>query len=195
MTMAQATPIQLELQAIEAELRRLESEYHMYFSNQLPRPPWETRKRVESMIRRLDRQHLPATADRFRLSTIQSRFATFVELWDRSLRAREEGRQGPLTRAEPEGGTRAPARRRVVHVATVSDPAGEPEKVEALYRSLMEARRERGLEPVPYEHFLHLVRSQVDNLRARGSTGAAFRVLIKDGKVSFTVRGVTEAGD
>jgi hypothetical protein len=47
--------LQRELQILESDLRKLEGEYNMYFSGRLPRPPWETRHRVEGTIKRLDR--------------------------------------------------------------------------------------------------------------------------------------------
>src|ERR687891_170705 len=87
-----------EVQVLEAELKRLEAEYNMFFAGRLPRPPWETRSRVESMIRRYDRGQIQSTGDRFRFEMLQSRFRAFVDLWDRGLRAREEGRPGPFAK-------------------------------------------------------------------------------------------------
>jgi len=76
----------------------------MFFAGQLPRPPWETRTSVEQMAKRLDRAVTAegAYVDRFRLQTLQARFMTFVELWDRGLRAREEGRPGPFDSRRPQ---------------------------------------------------------------------------------------------
>ena len=56
-----------------------------------------------------------------------------------------------------------------------------------MYESLSEARRAVGEAPVPFQKFAELVKSQVQKL---GSDGAevAFRVAVKDGKVSFTAR-------
>ena len=85
-----------DLKMLEAELRRLEAEYNMYFAGRLPRPPVETRRRVAGLVRQLDRQRLSNYAERFRFTTLQSRFQTFSDLWDRGLRAKEEGRPGPM---------------------------------------------------------------------------------------------------
>jgi hypothetical protein len=68
----------------------------MYFAGRLPKPPWETRARVEAMVRQFDRGHIPNAGDRFRFTTLQSRYAAFIDLWDRAVRAREEGKPGPL---------------------------------------------------------------------------------------------------
>jgi hypothetical protein len=189
--MADLTPIQRDLQLLEVDLRRLETEYNMFFANRLPRPPWETRKRVETVLRRWDGVHISSTADRFRFGSLQARFTTFTELWDRNLRAREEGRSGTLVKPESIAAPRetVPAER-VLCVETLSNPQSETQKLDTLYRSLMEARRERGEETVPFPKFAELVRGQMARLQAHGSPSAAFRVGLKDGKVTFSVRGL-----
>ena len=96
--MADASDLDRELQILESELRKLEGEYNMYFSGRLPRPPLQTRARVAAAIARLDRGYIQNYGGRFRFNTLQSRFATFAEMWDRALRAKEEGRPGPFTR-------------------------------------------------------------------------------------------------
>jgi len=63
----------------------------------------------------------------------------------------------------------------------------EQDKLHELYESLAEARHEVGLEPVPFHKFADLVKSQVKKLASDGGD-VAFRVAIKDGKVSFTAR-------
>lgn len=94
--MADARDVEAELKTLEVELRRLEAEYNMYFSGRAARPPVETRRRVAGLVRQLDRQRLSNYGDRFRFSTLQARFQKFSELWDRGMRAREEGRPGPF---------------------------------------------------------------------------------------------------
>ena len=48
-----------ELQRLEVELKRLEAEYTMFFAGRLPRPPWETRSRVEALVKQYDRAPHP----------------------------------------------------------------------------------------------------------------------------------------
>src|SRR6185295_5962617 len=85
-----------EMRALEAEMKRLEAEYNMFFAGRLPRLPWERKARVELLVRNHDRVESRNTADRFRFQTIQARFIKFLELWDRQLRDREEsGRSKP----------------------------------------------------------------------------------------------------
>src|SRR5690349_441658 len=115
---------------LEAELKRLEAEYSMFFAGRLPRPPWETRGRVDAMVKRIDRLHISNYGDRFRFSTIQARYSTFVDLWDRGLRAREEGRPGPFAQPPRPPAPEKPQRPqdRILHVTTFQDPVKEIDK-------------------------------------------------------------------
>jgi hypothetical protein len=188
--MTQVSDLERDLQLLEAELRKLESEYNMYFSGRLPRPPWETRSRVEALVKRLDRAYIQNFGDRFRFNTLQTRFATFTELWERAMRAREEGRPSPFARRAP-----APPKSqdRVVHVTAFRDPLEETEKLHNLYDRLMDARRELGEESIPFHKFVELVKGQVKRLRRGEIEEVAFRVAVKDGRVNFTARGLKGA--
>jgi hypothetical protein len=175
------TDIERGLLTLEAELKKLEAEYNMFFSGRLPKPPWETRSRVEAMVKKLDHTYIRNYGDKFRFSTLQGRYFTFIDLWDRGMRAREEGRPGPEDR--------------ILHVAAFHDPLREIDKLTDLYESLSEARREVGEEQVPFHKFAELVKNQVKKLRETGSPEVAFRVAVKDGKVKLTARalkGVSE---
>jgi hypothetical protein len=181
--------IDRDLTRLEAELKQLEAEYNMFFSGRLAKPPWETRARVESLVKQYDRAYIPNTGDRFRFSTLQSRFATFIDLWDRGLRAREEGRPGPFMHQRPAKDLpKKSAEDRILHVSSFRDPVREIDKLTELYESLAEARREVGEDAPPFHKFADLVKNQVNKLRQGGSPEVAFRVAVKDGKVSFTAR-------
>jgi hypothetical protein len=178
-----------DLNRLEAELKRLEAEYNMYFAGRLSKPPWETRSRVNNLIKAIDRDHKQNFGDRFRFSTLQARYSAFIDLWDRGLRAREEGRPGPFTYLKADKpGQEKPPEDRVVFVAAFRDPMAEMDKLHDLYDSLADARRQVGHESVPFQQFAELVKTQVDKLKASGSTEVAFRVAMKDGKVNLTAR-------
>lgn len=189
-----ATDIERDLTRLEADLKQLEAEYNMFFAGRLPKPPWETRTKVETTVKRLDRSHIQNTGIRFRFLTLQSRYSTFIDLWDRGQRAREEGRPGPFVQAPKPRAEKPDAKAtRVIHVAAFQDPAHEMRKLEELYESLASARREAGAAPVPFHKFADLVKSQVEKMQASGSPEVAFRVAVKDGKVNFTARALKGA--
>jgi hypothetical protein len=196
--MAELTEVQRELLTLEAELKRLEAEYNMFFSGRAKRPPLETRGRVEAMVKRWDREHIDSAADRFRFGTLQARFQKFIDLWDRGLRAREEGRPGPFMHpqaAKAPPPKPDPAESKVLQVTAFKDPMREMDKLHALYDTLMDARRQIGDDVVPFHRFAALVKDQVTKLRDSGSPEVAFRVAVKDGKVNFTVRGLKGPGE
>jgi hypothetical protein len=188
------TDTQRDLQALDAELKKLEAEYNMYFAGRAPRPPWETRGRVDTLFKRWSRTHVQSGVDRFRLDALQMRYRKFIELWDRAMRAREEGRPGPFAQRQAapaiEVREQTPATK-VLSVTSFTDPLREMDKLHALYDSLMEARRGVGESIVPFHKFAALVQERVGKLR-QPADGAevAFRVAVKDGKVSLTAKGV-----
>jgi hypothetical protein len=179
-----------QLTRLEGELKRLEAEYNMYFAGRLPKPPWETRARVDNLIKTIERGHIQNFGDRFRFNALQARFSAFVDLWDRGLRAREEGRPGPFTHLKTDNqpvDAKAP-QDRVLFVAAFRDPSTEMDKLHDLYDSLADARRQIGHDSVPFQKFAELVKTQVQKLQASGTTEVAFRVAMKDGRVDFTAR-------
>ncbi|MGE0461583.1 MAG: MXAN_5187 C-terminal domain-containing protein [Vicinamibacterales bacterium] len=202
-----------DLHALEAELKRLEADYNMFFAGRLPRLPWDQRARVDAMVKRMDRMHIQNTGDRFRFQTVQARWAAFTELWERQLKAQEMGRRpgrpaGTARAAEPRAESRPPeprgaeaspqsrapespsaapapaAKDRVVAVTSLKDPGAQQDRVQALYEQMTLARREAGEKPVEYERFSELVRAQVKKLGAGGEE-VAFRVELKNGKVKL----------
>ena len=195
------TEFDQEMAKLEAEIKRLEAEYNMFFAGRLPRLPWETRARVEALVKRYGRMQIRNTAERFRFESLQSKFQAFVDLWERHLRAKEEGRPVPGRRSTPSAApavTPAPAaasRRdsditpgaRVVAVTTFKDPSAEPDRMKALYEQLTAARQQAGEKPVPFEAFKQVVRAQVNKLGS-GHGEVAFRVAVQDGKVTLTAK-------
>jgi hypothetical protein len=195
-----------QMTQLEAEIKRLEAEYNMFFAGRLPRLPWETRARVDALVKRYDRMNLRNTAEKFRFGSLQAKFVAFCELWERQLKAKEEGRQIPGRRSASGVAPAAPAangstereeRRdhksaRVVAVASIRDPAGEPERIKELYEQLSAARKAAGEKPVPFEAFKQVVRAQVNKLGA-GEKEVAFRVAVQDGKVTLTAKALKGA--
>jgi hypothetical protein len=188
------TALQKDLQALAAGLKQLEAEYNMYFSGRSPRPPWETRHRVAALVKKWDRSYIETAADRFMFDNLQRRFMKLLELWDRGVKSREEGRGGPYGQAPPRTPTKPPAEQRILHVTAFQDPAREMDKLHSLYDSLMDARREAGDEVVPFHRFAALVKDQVAKVRDSGADEVAFRVTMADGKVNLTVRGKKGTG-
>jgi len=184
-----------QMQYLEAEIRRLEAEFNMFFAGRLPRPPWETRAKVAALVKKHDQSFINNTADRFRFESLQSRYYKFIELWERQMTSRELGRPMPggARRSEAPPPARRPdpkpaePQESVVRFGAGADPDAESRRVQELYERLSAAKREVGEAPVALDRLQALVKAQVDKF---GNDGArvAFRIATKDGKVSLTVK-------
>jgi hypothetical protein len=207
------------MQILEAELKRLESDYTLFFTGRLPRPPWENQKRVANLFKRYDRLYIQNTGDRFRFQTLQARWASCCELWERQMTQQEFGRPrfGRGARemtAMPEPVVSRPGRAgegteaaeaeapvavgaaagrahrhhdRVVGVTSFKDPGAEGDRVQELFERLAQAKKDAGEQPVAFDKFRELVRSQVTKLGGDGQE-VAFRVAFKNGRVQLTAK-------
>ena len=145
--------IDRDLQRLEAELKQLEAEYNMFFAGRLPKPPWETRARVEALGQAVrprahpeHRRPLPLHDAAVALRDVHRSVG--------SRPARARGRTARPVRAEArkpiEPAERAPEDR-ILHVSSFRDPVREIDK---LHRSLRiagrsAARGRRGRAAVP----------------------------------------------
>jgi hypothetical protein len=175
-------------------LKKVEAEYTMYFSGRTGRPPIESRAALERAFKRFGRTPFDSPVTRFQFTTLQARYSSFSDLWDRGVRAREEGRGGPFMRQPP--AVPAPASDEVVHATAFRDPVQEMAKLRDLYDALMDARRDEGHEVVPFHRFATLVREQVKALQDRHPGDQVwFRVTRQAGKVNLTARAVRPPAD
>ena len=153
MAKSHVTDVERDLPKRETGLKTLEAQYNMYFSGRLPKPPWEARAAVEALVKRYDRGFIQNYGDRFRFETLQGRWSALIDLWDKGLRAREEGRPGPFAQQQAKRDEKPKVQDRILRVAAFSDPMHEQDKLHDLYESLAEARHELGLDPVPFHKF------------------------------------------
>ena len=200
-----------QMQHLDAEIRRLEAEYNMFFAGRLPRPPFETKNRVHALVKKHDNSFIRNTADRFRFETLQTRYYKFMELVEKQMTARELGRPmigrpgaapkpaaaAPPPVEAPQGaGAHASAAERAREAVEKNaekvvkfgrGDAGADTRVKELYEQLAAAKKQVGEAPVAYERVAALVKAQVTKFADEG-TNVAFRIALKDGKVSLTVK-------
>ena len=196
---APKTDFDKEMQHLEAEIRRLEAEYNMFFAGRLPRLPWETRTRVEALVKKHDRSFIRNTADRFRFESLQNKYAKFCELWERQLAQMEGGRP------RRGGGAKPPPAPRVAEKADRDQPpaeqvvrfssaGAEEDRVKELYERLAAVKKAAGEAVVPIDRVAALVKAQVTKYAGDGNE-VSFQVALKDGKVSLTVKPVKTGED
>jgi hypothetical protein len=194
-----ATPDE-DLNQIEKDIRTLKIEYEQYFGGGRKRPPADTQWRVDSMIRRYsDRGAELSYSQRFRYTNLAQTYAKYSEVWRKKLKEKEEGATqrhfGAAARAiEAERSKAAPAPDKVKvgpFAMSVSDPDREKQKVELLYRKLIEARKTTGeTSGAPsFEDFGTFVRQKTKELKSKkGAKEVEYSVSIEHGRVKLKAR-------
>lgn len=187
--MARPEGVERELQALAEQLRKVEAEYTTYFSGRTSRPPIESRAALDRAFRQYDRIRFDTPVLRFRFQTLQARHSALTDLWDRGVRAREEGRAGPFARPAAPGPSAMAEE--IVMTTAISDPARQPEQLQDLYETMMEVRRAEGHDVVPFHKFASLVREQVRTLQERHpGDDVWFKVTRREGKAHLTAQAV-----
>ena len=186
---------------LEAEIRRLEAEFNMFFAGRLPRPPWETRAKVNALVKKHDQSFIRNTADRFRFESLQNRYQKFLELWERQMTNRELGRPIMGKRASPPPAPpkekkeeKAPPKSEPHDPALVRftrDQGPAEDRVKQLHAQLTEAKKQAGESPVAIDRLAALVKAQVEKFKKEGQD-VTFKVAVKDGKVSLTATPVKD---
>ncbi|HWC78063.1 MAG TPA: MXAN_5187 C-terminal domain-containing protein [Blastocatellia bacterium] len=177
-------PIDLELDKLEVEMRRLKIEYDIYFNGGTLKPPLDTKGRVETTIKRLYDTRGMSFGQRFRYNSLVARYNVMRELWRRQTQGREEIGRPPT--AEAQTAARLPNL-----VVRCHDPNREPEKVTELYEHLIAAKRECGerIGGLSLEVFKRFMTSRSDQIRkSLASDEIDFVVGIDNGRVKFAAR-------
>jgi hypothetical protein len=174
-----------QLARIEDDIRRLKVEFDIYFNGAAKRPPYDTKLRLESHMKRLSDDRTLNFAQRYHLNSIQTRYASFRELWRRILQEREEGHRP--------GASRAQAREREAtpfagSKFSCTDVRHDVRTVKDVYDALVEAKRScgEGLRDLTFSKFHRLVMERTEAMKQKtGSDRVTFSVDVDNGHVSF----------
>lgn len=179
-----------QLTRLEEDIRRLKIEFDVYFNGAAKRPPYDTKSRVETQIKRLGDDRTLSFAHRYRFTSLAARYTAFRDLWRRTLQGREEGR-------DPVSTARATAKQEAVEAFTKTtltcvDAHKDVETIKHLYNALLEAKAKCG-EPTAdfsFPRFHRLIASKADGLKQRlGCESVCFSVDVEAGHVSLKAKG------
>jgi hypothetical protein len=187
-----------ELHVLDQALRRLSAEYDAFLYGSASKPPIETRKHVEEMVRRLNASESMSSAERYRFSTLQGRFASLTERWERLQGEKEAGRRPgmyghfqPVRADEPSPNAgRAGSVPEERHAAAAGAPAGV-DSDQALFDRYVAAKKAMGEDVSGYrlEGFLEGLERERRKVRERfGSADIVFDVAERDGRVRLIAR-------
>ncbi len=185
----QQPTVEEQLARLEEDIRRLKVEFDIYFNGAAKRPPYDTKGRVETLIKRLADDRTLTFAQRYHYNSLAARYTSFMQLWRRTMQEREEGR-GPARRPAP-----APERESAPATFVCSDPRGDVRTVRGLFDALVEARRRCGesTEDLSFARFHRMVAEKSEALKERaGCERVHFSVAVKDGRVQFKAKAEKE---
>lgn len=182
--------IEEQLKRIDEDIRRLKIEFDIYFNGASKRPPYDTKSRVETMLKRLGDDRKLTFAQRYQYNSLMARYTSFRELWRRTMQGREEGRDAA---AAARATARNQASQGEAAATFVCDDAHKDvPTVKQLYDALIEAKMKCG-EPVDdlsFPRFHHLIATKADNLKERlGCDRVRFSIDVEGGRVSFKAKG------
>jgi hypothetical protein len=179
-----------QLTRLEDDIRRLKIEFDIFFNGGSKRPPYDTKGRVDTMLKRLGDDRSLSYAQRYRYSSLASRYNLFRDLWRRTMQGREEGRSPMVT-------ARATAKEQAVAdfkktSFVCEDAHKDVELVKNVYQALMDAKKVCGepVEDFSFPRFHRLIASQADSLKQRlGCERISFSIDVEGGHVSFKAKG------
>jgi len=199
-----------DLDQLETMLRQLQIEWEKFFGGVEKKPPNELRARVDAIVKRYAYTEIRNNTERFRYQALSSRFNTFNELWNKRMRAIEEGRplglhgRAAIAAAGTAGGLSAAAGAAAAARQAAAPGAGgefrvrsaekDESAVRALYEKFLQARQEAGEKgTVKFDNFQKLISQQASRIMAdKGAQAVDFRLETKEGKVSLKAKVVKQ---
>jgi hypothetical protein len=184
----QPTPEE-QLVRLEDDLRRLKVEFDIYFNGAAKRPPYDTKGRVETIIKRLADERTLSFAQRYFYNSLVARYTSFLQLWRRTMQEREEGRGHAPTRRHAHGGE--DGQEAAPSTFVCADARSDVETVRGLYDALVEAKRNCGepTDDLSFSRFHRMVAEKSEALKERaGCERVHFSVAVREGRVQFKAK-------
>ncbi len=180
--------IEDRLARLVEDIRRLKIEFDVYFNGGSKRAPYDTKMRVESHLKRLGDDRSLNFAQRYHYNSLATRYASFREMWRRTMQGREEGRDAATVARMSVRETAAPFARSEF---SCTDVRHDVQTVKGVYDALIEAKRSCG-EPVrdlSFAKFHRLIMDRTEAMKEKiGSDRVVFSVEVDGGHVSFKAK-------
>jgi hypothetical protein len=180
-----------QLSRLEEDIRRLKIEFDIYFNGAAKRPPYDTKSRVETIIKRIGDERSLTFAQRYRYNSLVARYTSFRELWRRNVQSREEGRDAAAAAARnAKSGSAQDANLNRTTFAC-ADARTDVQTVKNLYDAVIEAKRKCGetTDDFSFPQFHRLVAAKTDSLKSSlNCERVRFSVSVENGRVSFRAK-------
>ena len=178
-----------QLVRLEDDVRKLKVEFDIYFNGSSKRPPYDTKGRVETLIKRLADERQLTYAQRYHYNSLVARYTSFRDLWRRTIQDREEGRGAFAQRAaakKEKESANAPAATFVCADALTDVPT-----VKSLYDTLVQAKRQCGerVDDFSFAQFHRMLAQKTESLKERlGCERVRYSVQLEGGRVQFKAK-------
>jgi hypothetical protein len=205
------TALEDDLAKIEEGIFKLQKDWERFFSGQERKAPFEAKQRLDRLVRRHVGVEIRNNIERFRYQSLTAKYNTLSDLWNRRLRAIEEGRpmsssqlklvreaagealaasavSAPPTVSGSRSMESAGPRRSEVRLSTLRD---DDQGVKDLYEQFKAARASVGESEVKFESFRKLISQQRARLlEEKDAVAVDFRISLQDGKVALKAKPV-----
>jgi hypothetical protein len=202
-----------DISQIERDIRTLKIEYEQYFGGGRKRPPTDTQWRVDTLVRKCN-EHIGELSfgQRFRLNNLTQTYAKYQDMWRKKTMQKEgsvtqrhfgatakaiEAARAARAAAEPSAAP-APSVKEAREAAasarsfamSFSDPANEKEKLQELYRKLIDARTQTGEKAgaPSLQDFERFVQKKTRDLQKKSKAEIEYTVSIEAGRVKLKAR-------
>ena len=178
-----------DLSNLEDWLRRLKIEYHIFFAGHRKKPPDDLRIRVETLVKKLSECIDMNYSQRFRFSTLVTRFYVYRDLWRRTTQERELDITSKDVSAPKADTSRQSAKTPAEAIRiTISDPKTEEEKVRQLYDALMHIKSKESQQAhISYQQFAKYIATQTMGIQKKhGCAKVAFTIALDEDAIRFT---------
>jgi len=176
--------------AFEGEIKELRLKFDLYIRGMEKFPPTDMWADVK---RRVAKARLDAarwnTVDKFRMNSVHQKFLTYDRMWEREMKAVEEGtsRRDKMRKekarreenaAEFQAAKRGPARPKA------SEPGMGDEKMKRLYSVYMQAKKRTGENTnLSFDGLKKQLEKQIPKIKQKhGCNQVDFKVVLKNGK-------------
>ncbi|MBI2838106.1 MAG: hypothetical protein HYX75_07320 [Acidobacteria bacterium] len=185
--------IERALADLEQDIAKLKRDFDRFLAGAEKVSPERERDRVLAEIKQLNSMTMQNSGQRFLFQSLMTRFYSYNELWNRLLRAKEEGIAAAAASA-------AAALHRPQHMdaanamrvdAWVLGSTKDAAPVGELYQKFLDVRSETGetTQKVSEKAFHQLVLAQYQQLSNKyGTDRIEFKVAVKDGKVQLKAK-------
>ena len=182
-----------QLDQLEDALRKLGTDFEIFFNGGSRRAPTDSQWRVDNLFRILNEATKLNYAQRFRVAQLQQRYSMLAQVWRRRMAVKEQGATRAADRCLTVAGAGESLQSKAKEERSVVlgyDPEVDAANIDRLYSAFLKAR-ERAENPPPAgtaERFRQFIHAKAAALTAASGEGRVVaRVLLDGGQVRLVI--------